>query len=87
MPPSTLTQIALMQQDIKYIREIIDKLSNDIWWMWEKFASKEWLHIVEKRVETIEKEKKSLIMETLKYIAMAIWWMVFTIIAMKLWIK
>lgn len=69
------------------MKEWFQSMNNKIDWLDDKFATTDHVERVELRVDTIEKEKKSIMVETLKYIAMALGGMIVAFVTYKLWLK
>ena len=64
-------------------KEIKEELSDMKW----SYATKEEHRNNQERIETLEKDKKNLMIETLKWFAIAIGWALFWYVMTRLWIK
>lgn len=87
MPPSTITEIALIKQAMEFqkveIADIKKLLIEFIDSAEHKFVTKEEHKKNQERIDLLEKDKTSLMRETLKWLAIAIGGAIFSYIVMK----
>jgi len=84
----TLETMADNFKELKQLmKEWFDTMNSKFDWLGTKYATTDYVERVEIRVDTIEKDKKSIMVETLKYIAMALGGMVVAFITYKFWLK